>query len=204
MAASLTYPSNFRRRTLALCTTTSQLTRSGGTRSRDAARGVARHNFWQISASSLVGVRSSSPGAGSSLRRLRTPSVQADRRQDAASPLALAGSLSRAITQDFRLWPLPCKRKHGRSLTSNDAAILLASLAFAVVGCRLVLPGCSEFAACSPPGGSACAVLRNDLGTGCEDAGGGADGPAPSGVEVPLGHGGVVQLSAGSRTGRRP
>jgi hypothetical protein len=51
--------------------------------------------------------------------------------------------------------PLSCERKHARRWTSNNAAIVLPTLAFAVVAGWLLLPGCKVFAACWPPGGSA-------------------------------------------------
>jgi hypothetical protein len=54
--------------------------------------------------------------------------------------------------------PLPCERKHGRRLTSGDASIVLLTLASSVVVCRLVLLGCTTFAACSPPAGTACGI----------------------------------------------
>jgi hypothetical protein len=49
-------------------------------------------------------------------------------------------------------WPLPCENKHGRRLTSDNAAMVPPTLAFAVVACRLVPAGLQGvrrlFAAC--------------------------------------------------------
>jgi hypothetical protein len=55
------------------------------------------------------------------------------------------------LLESWMLWPLPCEDKHGRQVTSGNAVIGTLTLAFAVVVCRLVLPGCRAFAACSPP-----------------------------------------------------
>jgi hypothetical protein len=51
--------------------------------------------------------------------------------------------------------PLPCEDKHGPHVTSSDASIVLPTLAFSVVVCRLASCACRGFAACSPPAGSA-------------------------------------------------
>jgi hypothetical protein len=67
--------------------------------------------------------------------------------------------------------PLPRERKHRHLVTSGDASIAPLTLAFAVVACRLLPSRCRVFAACSPPGGFACGVLRNDPETdACHDA----------------------------------
>jgi hypothetical protein len=52
--------------------------------------------------------------------------------------------------------PLSCEDKQGRPSTSSDAAVVLPTLAFAVVACRLLPPGCRACAACSPPAGLGC------------------------------------------------
>jgi hypothetical protein len=54
------------------------------------------------------------------------------------------------------------ERKHRHLLTRRNASIPPLTLAFAVVACRLLLPGCRAFAACSAPASSPCAVVRND------------------------------------------
>jgi hypothetical protein len=46
---------------------------------------------------------------------------------------------------------LPCERKPGHPWTSNNAAMVAPTLAFAVVAYWLLLSGCRVFAACSPP-----------------------------------------------------
>jgi hypothetical protein len=46
-----------------------------------------------------------------------------------------------------------CENKYGRRGTRGDAVIVPPTLASSVATCRLLLPGCSVFAACSPPAG---------------------------------------------------
>jgi len=57
-------------------------------------------------------------------------------------------------------WPLLCEPKHRGLVTSGNASIAPLNLAFVVVVCRLVLPGCRMFAACSPPIRSGLASVR--------------------------------------------
>jgi hypothetical protein len=51
------------------------------------------------------------------------------------------------------------ERKHRRPLTSGDASIVPLTLASGVVVCRLLLPRCRAFAACSPPAGLGCPLF---------------------------------------------
>jgi uncharacterized protein with GYD domain len=58
---------------------------------------------------------------------------------------------------------LPCEDKHGRLVTSGDAVMVLPTLAFAAVVCRLLSTGCRAFAACSPPVDTACGIRDGTL-----------------------------------------
>jgi hypothetical protein len=46
--------------------------------------------------------------------------------------------------------PLACGDKHYCHVTSGDAVIVPATLAFALVACQPLLSGCREFAAYAP------------------------------------------------------
>jgi hypothetical protein len=100
-------------------------------------------------------------GAGSPTGVLRSGSPP-PQGQGCRRPLRDPGTISRH-------GPLLCERKHGLRVTSGDAGSVPPTLAFAVVACRLLLPGCRAFAACSPPAGPGRPFVRNDLGTVEED-----------------------------------